>query len=313
MFEQFLQRKGLSVERLHALILLSEHGSLIKAAKGDFGLQSRYSHYLRELSGFIGTPLTRKEGRSIRLTPAGEELAGLVRTQFRTLLEFQGRAVGSVQQVVVGAGDSLLQWLLIPVLGSMRQPGKKQSVKVESLRTVDLVRRLQEQRLDFGLIRCNAVPVGLSSVQVCVVKYVVVVPRRLAPRRLDLQTALLSCPHATVGGDGELVQKLRSLAKDSGGIFQPELVCDSIGQCIAAVRTGGFAAVLPAQAWENAPDLECEVLDEEDLAELDRPVALAWSPRNLEALGAAMDSIRESLILALVEEAKHRGMVARLN
>jgi len=312
MFEQFLQRKGLSVERLHALVLLSEHGSLIKAAKGDFGMQSRYSHYLRELSGFIGTPLTRKEGRAIRLTRAGEELASLVRTQFRTLQEFQGRAAGSVQQIVIGAGDGLLQWLLIPALGSMRQPDKKQSVKVESLRTVDMVRRLQEQRLDFGLVRRNAVPVGLSSVEVCVVKHVVVVPRRLAPRRLTLKTALLNCPHASVGGDGELVQKLRSLAKDSGGIFQPELVCDSIGQCLAAVRTGGYAAVLPAQAWENAADFECEVVDEEDLADLDRPIALAWSPRNLEALGVAIDSIRESLIIALVEEAKHRGMVARL-
>lgn len=311
MFENLLGRKGLSIERLHALVLLSDHGSLIKAAKGDFGLQSRYSHYLRELSAFVGTPLTRKEGRAIRLTPAGEELANLVRLQFRALLEFQSRATGMIQQVGIGAGDSLLQWLLIPALGSMRRPGKKQAVKVENLRTNDLVRRLQEQRLDFGLIRSNAVPEDLDSVKVCVVKYVIVVPQRLAPRRLDLETALLNCPHAMVGGDGELVQKLRSLAIEKGGVFQPELVCDSIGQCMAAVRTGTFAAVLPTQAWENTPDFECEIVDEEGLVELDRPIALTWSPRNLEAMGAALSSFRDDLKLALIDEANHRGMADR--
>jgi DNA-binding transcriptional LysR family regulator len=311
MFSHFLGRKGLSVERLNALVLLSDHGSLIKAANGDFGLQSRYSHYLRELSGFIGTPLTRKEGRAIRLTPAGEELANLVRSQFRALLEFQSRATGVIQQVCIGAGDSLLQWLVIPALGSMRRPGKKQAVKVENFRTNDLVRRLQEQRTDLGLMRSNAVPEDLASANVCVVKHVIVVPLRLAPRRLNLTTALLNCPHATVGGDGELVQKLRSLAIERGGTFQPELICDSIGQCMAAVRTGTFAAVLPTQSWENTSGFECEVVDEEGLAELDRPIALTWSPRNLEAMGDALSTFRDDLILALIDEANRRGMADR--
>jgi len=262
MFEQLFNREGFSVERLHALVLLSEHGSLIKAAKGDAGTQSRYSHYLRELSGFVGAPLTRKDGRSIRLTPAGEELAALIKGQFQSLLEFRSRVAGSVQQVVIGAGDSLLQWLLIPAIGTLRQLGTKQGIKVENLRTVDLVRRLQEQRVDFGLVRRNAVPDGLKSVKVCTVRHVIVVPRRLASRHLSLRAALLECPHAMVGGDGELVQKLRSLATDQGGTFSPALVCDSIGQCMAAVRTGSYAAVLPTQAWESDPDFECEVIDE---------------------------------------------------
>lgn len=311
MYEQLLSRKGLSVERLHALVLLSDHGSLIKAAKGDFGLQSRYSHYLRELSAFVGTPLTRKDGRSIRLTSAGEELASLARTQFRAWLEFQSKSAGSVQLVSIGAGDSLLQWLLIPAVGAMRRLGRKQAVKIENLRTNDLVRKLQEQRIDLGLLRANAVGKGLEAVQVCVVKYVVVIPRRLAPRRLTLETALLSCPHATVGGDGELVHKLQSLAVAQGGSFRPELVCESAGQCMAAVRTGSYAAVIPTQVWENNPDLECEVVDDVGLSDLDRPIALTWSSRNLESIGPGLIAFRDGLQAALVEEAERRGMDER--
>jgi len=306
-----LSRKGLSIERLQALVLLSDHGSLIKAAKGDFGLQSRYSHHIRELSEFMGTHLTKKDGRSIRLTPAGEELANLARTQFRAWLEFQSKSAGSVQQVALGAGDSLLQWLLIPALGAMRRLGRKQIVKIENLRTNDLVRKLQEQRIDLALMRANAVAKGLDSVQICVVQYVVVIPQRLAPRRLTLESALLECPHATVAGDGELVQKLQSLASAKGGAFRPELVCDSVGQCMAAVRTGCYAAVIPTQVWENNSDLECEVVDDSRLSDLDRPVVLAWSPRNLESIGPGLRAYRDDLQAALIEEAEHRGMIAR--
>lgn len=39
MFEKLFERGGLSLERLHALILLADEGTLIRAAKGDSGLQ----------------------------------------------------------------------------------------------------------------------------------------------------------------------------------------------------------------------------------------------------------------------------------
>lgn len=311
MFEELFSKKGLSIERLNALVLLSEHGSLIKAAYGDFGLQSRYSHYLRELAEFVGTPLTKKDGRSIRLTPAGEELAKLAREQFRALLDFRGRAIGYAQQVTIGAGDSLLQWLLIPVLGSLRAVGRKQQVKIENLQTTNMVRRLQEQKIDLGIIRANAVTKDLRAEPICVVKYVVAVPRRLAPRRLTLESALLDCPHATIGGDGELGRKIHELAGARGGRFRSELICESAGQCMAAVRTGGYAAVVPAQVLENNPGLDCEVVDDEGLASLDRPVVLAWSPRNLEALGAGFVAFRDSLKAGLIDEAEQRGMLAR--
>ncbi len=308
MFEHFLSKSGLSVERLHALLLLKEHGTLIKAAGGDSNKQTRLSHYLRELSSFMGTALTKREGRTIKLTPAGEELVELVKGQFQTLLEFRSRRTGELRQVRIGAGDSLLQWLLIPSLGTMRSLGIKQRIVVENLRTTDVVRGLQEQRLDFGVMRRNAVPEGLEAFDLGVVRHVIVVPRKLASRRMDLKSALLDCPQATVAGDGELVQKLRALATGFQGTFQSELVCDNVGQCIAAVKAGSYAAVLPTQAWEQITGLECEVINDKALAELDRPVVLAWSPRNLEAFGETMSRFREDLTGVLHEEAQRIGL-----
>lgn len=311
MFENLLHREGLSVERLHALLLLSEHGTLIKAAKGNSGTQSRYSHHIRELSTFMGTALTTPDGRSIRLTPAGEELVRIVKGQFQALLEFQSRAAGKIQQVVIGSGDSLLQWLLIPTLGAMRRPGIRQVVKLENLRTNDLVRRLQEQRIDLGLLPSNSVPEGLKSQKICMIRHVLAVPRRFALRRPTLSAVLKMCPIAALSGEGELSQNLQTLAKDSDTTFKPELVCDSISQCLAAVRTGSFAAVLPIQALEDAGEMDCDIVDDKSLAELDSVISIAWSPRNLEAFGAPLAKFKNELCTTLAEEVETRGMALR--
>lgn len=308
MFDLLLSHKGLSVERLHALLLLSEHGSLIKAAKGDTGLQSRYSHYMRELSAFFGTSLTRREGRSIKLTASGEELASLVKSQFQAWAEFQNRASNSIPQISIGAGDSLIQWLLVPALGAMRRSGVKQMVKVENLRTNDLVRRLQEQRTDFGLLRSNAIPAGLQSAKVGTIKYVIVVPTRFSLRKPTVETVMKNCPLAAIGGEGELFQHLLSLSKKSRSTFRPDLVCDSISQCLAAVRTGSYAAVLPTQSLENAGAMDCEIVDERELSELERPISIAWNPRHVEAMGVALAQFKTALASALTEEAERRGI-----
>ena len=122
MFENLFERGGLSLERLHALILLADEGSLIRAAKGDVGLQSRYSHHLKELSGYFGVELTERVGKTIRLTACGETLARLSREHFQNLVRFRDEIQGRAPTFRLGAGDSLLQWLVIPTIAALRRP-----------------------------------------------------------------------------------------------------------------------------------------------------------------------------------------------
>ncbi len=310
MYQAFLSQTGLSVERLHALLLLKEHGSLIKAAGGDPIRQSRLSHHLRELSAFMRTSLTKRDGRSIKLSQAGEELASIVKKQFHDLMAFQSRHAGKLQRVSVGAGDSLLQWLLIPALAAMHHTKYVNlQIRTENLRTMDLVHRVQEQHIDFAIVRRNALPRGLEYIDLGLVRHEVIVPRTLAARRMGLKSALIDIPHATVAGDGELVQKLRKLAVDFRGDFQPGLVCDSLGQCISAVKTGRYAAVLPTHVWEQVSQLDCESIGDVALTELDRPVVLAWNPRNLELFGEAIKDFKNDLVEALVKEATRIGLI----
>ena len=107
-------RQGLSLSRLHALVLVAEAGSIAAAAPGDRNRQSLLSRQLNELEGFFPVALKKVDGRSIRLTPAGRELAGLARRQLDELTNFYQRCCGLSANVSLAAGDGFLQWIVLP-------------------------------------------------------------------------------------------------------------------------------------------------------------------------------------------------------
>ncbi len=303
MFKEFLQKEGLSVERLHTLVQLSVAGSLTQAAGGDSGKQTRMSHHLRELGEFFGAPLTERSGKTLRLTSKGAELASLARSHLSALQTFQRSVVGFDQEWSIGAGDSLLQWLLIPAVGR----GKIRRFLMHNLQTAQVAAQVQDERLDFGLIRSNAVRDSDAAAEVAVVKYAIVVPRRMLRRNITTAIALTELPHAAVASEGQLTERLRSIAGNLGGYYRPHLRCDSIGQCLAAVKTGTYAAVLPTHIIDDEAAGSFEIV-EADLDELKRPVSLIWNRRVLETIGAPAAKTRDELLLSLRDEAERRGL-----
>jgi DNA-binding transcriptional LysR family regulator len=297
MFDDLFARNGLSFDRLHALVRLSESGSLIQAAKGDAGEQSRLSHRLRELSSYFGTELTMKNGRTLKLSEAGEALAQLAREQFRGLQAFRDRAAQVQPSFHIAAGDNLMQSLVVPALGMLRRSSNPVRVTLINLRTREIVWQLKERRVEFGVMRLDAAEEPLEHVKVCKQTYAVFVPQRLVPARgmVSIRDALLSCPHAALGGEGQLMERLRELANGFGGSFEPELACDSVGQCIAAVRTGTFAAVLPAEVQFNSTQTEYVVVEDDALDALSRDIVLAWHPRTLQVMGSGAERMRRVL------------------
>jgi DNA-binding transcriptional LysR family regulator len=304
MFSDFLNNEGLSLQRLHTLVLLSETGSLTKAAGNDPGKQARMSHHLRELGEFFRTPLTERSGQTLKLTPKGQELALIARNHLSTLQTFARSVQTTEREWAIGAGDSVLQWWLIPALGRC---GVSPRWSLQNRRTEETVSRVADERLDFGLIRRDAVRNSAAAADIGSIKYAIVVPRRLQRRNLSTKTALAELPHATIGTDGQLTERLRKISSDLGGIFQARLKCDSLGLCLAAVRTGRYAAVLPTFILDEATVASVEIV-EADLEELNRPMALIWNPRTLEMLGRNAVETRDALLAALRAEDEERRL-----
>jgi DNA-binding transcriptional LysR family regulator len=119
MFDSLFQQQGLSIDRLKALVEVVSAGSISKAVSGDPIRQSLYSRQLKELESFFGVELTRRKGRGLVITDRGRQLAQLAREQLQSLHDFKQSCAERDQHFRIGAGDSLLHWLVVPALGDL--------------------------------------------------------------------------------------------------------------------------------------------------------------------------------------------------
>ncbi len=281
MFENLFAERGLSLDRLKILIEVRDAGSIAQAAPGDPVRQSQYSRQLRELSEFFGCEVAQRRGKILKLTAQGERLAELARDQLRSLDDFRAECKEQSVAFTIGAGDSLIQWLVIPRLGKIIDEFPGTHFATANLRTNEIVQQLTDCRLDFGIIRKNAMAPGLKSVSLGVVSYVALVPENLVrtKKKPSLQQAIAELPLATQTTDGQFTSALRAVAKALDVPLAPALACQSFPQTMAALRSGRFWAIVPELAARELPSGTAQRLTDAALAQLDREAMLAWNPR----------------------------------
>ncbi len=278
MFEALFSERGLSLDRLKVLIEVRDAGSIAQAAPGDPVRQSQYSRQLRELSEFFGCEVAQRRGKILKLTAHGERLAELAREQLRSLDDFRAECKEQSVAFTIGAGDSLIQWLVIPRLGKILDEFPGTHFATTNLRTNEIVQQLTDSRLDFGVIRKNAMAPGLKSVSLGIVSYVALMPNELA-KKTNLRQALESLPLATQTTDGQFASGLREIAKALGVALTPALACQSFPQTMAALRSGRFWAIVPELAVRELPQGIAHRISDPLLHQLDREAMLAWNPR----------------------------------
>jgi DNA-binding transcriptional LysR family regulator len=299
MFESLFSERGLSLDRLKVLIEVRDAGSIAAAAPGDPVRQSQYSRQLRELSEFFGCEVAQRRGKILRLTPQGERLAEIAREHLRTLEDFRSECRAQRVSFTIGAGDSLVQWLIIPRIGALLAEFPGTHFETSNLRTNEIVQQLTDCRVDFGIIRKNALAPGLKSVSLGVVRYVLLVPETLVPakKKITLRDALATLPIAMQTTDGQFTTTLRDIALSLEVKLDPALACQSFPQTMAAVRSGRFAAIVPALAVQDLDGLRAQKISGGPLDQLDREAMLAWNPRlvrirpNAEKIAARLQSL----------------------
>lgn len=290
MFESLFSERGLSLDRLKVLIEVRDAGSIAQAASGDPVRQSQYSRQLRELSEFFGCEVAQRKGKLLKLTAQGERLAELARDHLRSLDDFRAECRAENVVFTIGAGDSLIQWLVIPRLARVVASFPGTCFATTNLRTNEIVQQLTEGRLDFGIVRKNAMAPGLKAVSLGVVRYVALVPEALWSKRKKpgLVEFLTELPRATQTTDGQFTSGLRALAKECGVVLSPALSCQSFPQTMAAVRSGQFAAIVPEMAATDIPAGLAYEIHDPRFEVLEREAMLAWNPRLVRVRPNAM-------------------------
>jgi DNA-binding transcriptional LysR family regulator len=281
MFESLFSERGLSLDRLKVLIEVRDAGSIAQAVPGDLVRQSQYSRQLRELAEFFGCEVTQRRGKLLKLTEQGERLAELAREHLRGLEDFRAQARDESVAFTIGAGDSLIQWLVIPQLGELIRIFPHTRFITVNLRTNDIVQQIADGRVDFGIIRRNAAAPGLKSVSLGTVRYLALAPEAFVRKgkQLGLRELLAEFPLATQTTDGQFSSGLREIAKRLGLALTPALSCQSFPQTMAAVGSGRFAAIVPELALLELGTTGVQRINDPLLKTLDREALLAWNPR----------------------------------
>ncbi|MSU21585.1 MAG: LysR family transcriptional regulator [Pedosphaera sp.] len=282
MFENLFSKAGLSLERLRTFAEIVEAQGFTAAARGDPTRQSQISRQLRELEEYFGVELVSRGRGRFALTPAGKALHELVRSQFNALEDLRKTCDDQPVEISLGAGESLLQWLVLPRLARVREKLPKVVWTLQNLQTEEIVARLADGRTDLGILRSEAVPKSLRSVPLGKLEFALFVPKGLLDESSpsDIGKLLGQLPLAVLEGHSQLNEVLQDSARKTGVGLNVQLCCSSLTQVAEAVQKLGFAALLPTLAKQALAPAEVETRAFSPPKEKNRLLVLGWNPRH---------------------------------
>jgi DNA-binding transcriptional LysR family regulator len=227
-----------------------------------------------------------KRGRGpIKLTEAGQQLYEIVGHTLRTLEEFHATCAGQPVELVVGAGESLIQWLLLPRLSGLAAAHSHLAITFQNLKTDEILHRLLEGGVDFGVVsRCEPHR-ALDSASLGKIEFRLFAPAALLPanRRGKLKSDILS--HLTLAmleGSPGIRQAIEQEAQRIGIKLDVRLRFSSYPQLAQAVQHLGVAAIMPKLAAESFQGTDVRAVPLPFLENLSRQVSLIWNRKMAE-------------------------------
>lgn len=255
--------RGLSLDRLGSFLRVADAGGLALAAPGDPARQSQLSRQMTELESALKQVLFVRAGRRKQLSPAGHALARVVRELGQGLEDVAAAEQGPVR-VALGAGDSVLQWLVLPRLGELGPALQGVELELGALGADGVVSALQEHRIDLGILRASEAAGELQTVGLGQVTYAVFSAASPGKRPLAVPTTERGLESALVS------------------LGPAALRCETFPQVALAVRSGAFAGVLPTFARVLLPASGFRMTSRPELDAVATPLKLAWRKRTLE-------------------------------
>jgi DNA-binding transcriptional LysR family regulator len=282
-FERLFAISGLSLDRLRSFLRVAEAGNLAKAARGDATRQSQFSRQIKELEAFFGVPLTRRMGRRIEITDEGARLAVIIRRQFSELDAFRESSAGRSVSIRMGSQGSVIEWLLVPRLAGIRILLGSAMVELEQMRSADVVRAVVDGRLDFGMVREDAVPKEIKRQRLGQVGYAMFAVNALWKGCSSGEEIIRKSPVAELQTGGQFAERWQQWLTEKNLNPQVFARVSSFTDLARIVRTGHAAAMLPELA---AVDFDPKRFKHQAVAALKpRMLVLIANTRSLDRSG----------------------------
>lgn len=249
----------LNLGQLATFRLVIQRGSF-SAAADVLGLsQPAVSLQIRQLEQFLQTRLIERTGRGIKATAAGmallthgERIEQAVDEAIRSVAAFSHEVSGTL---TLGTGATACIHLLPPLLQQLRQDHPLLRVGVTTGNTLDIVRAVEENRLDLGLVTLPAAGPTLAITPVLDEEFVFIATEDL-PGQPDMLTAqsLYDHPFIAFSAGSSTRIMIDAWFLDSGLQVVPVMQFGSIEAIKRMVRVGLGYSIIPRMAVSCAED-----------------------------------------------------------
>ena len=282
MFEKLFAESGLSLDRLKAFADIVAAGGMTAAAGDDSNRQSQLSRQLKELERYFGAELIKRGRGPMKLTEAGQQLHHAVCHSFSALEEFRQTCVDQPVELMIGAGESLIQWMLLPRSSKLLRDHPRLVVCFQNLRNEDILRQVTEGTLDFGVVSRFAPDRRLESAPLGKLDFVLFVPRKFIEGKRPSVEILDRVPLALLRGSETIHHALEEAAAKHNFKLDVRLRLSSYPQLAEAVQRLEVAAVMPGLAGPALPQEQVAMVRLPILDALSRQLSLVWSRKMAE-------------------------------
>lgn len=287
-FEALFKKRVPTPDQLHTLVRFVERGSLSAAFGAGKSAQAAATQQLSRIDQAMGIRTRKSAGAYKVPTLEAQELASLAREFFQKLEDFKRQSERKPNDFSVGAGDSLMFYLLIPALKAAGTWKKKVELHLHNLRSREIVAGLLDGSLDIGLVRSTAIDNALLRKKrlrvekLCRLDYAFFARRELlagCPVPVANESGLIDwciehLPLATFWG--EMSAFTAALGKTRIG-WPAQLRCESFPQVREAVLTGDYCGILPLLAFRGGIPSELHSFGGGLLSGASREISLVWS------------------------------------
>ena len=252
----------LNLDHLVTFRMVISRGSFSGAAEALGISQPAVSLQIRQLEQVFQVRLIERTSRGIKPTPAGMTLS----EHSMKIDAAVGAAVESVSlhsdeitgTVVVGTGATACIHLLPPLLQQLRLRHPLLKVDVRTGNTSDIVRGVEENRIDIGLVTLPAAGKCLSVSPLGTDEFVVIMEKDLSGRSAKALSPddLLPLPLIIFEPGSGTRSLIDEWFRDAGYAARPVMELGSIEAIKRMVRAGLGYSIVPRMAVEDMEERE---------------------------------------------------------
>jgi DNA-binding transcriptional LysR family regulator len=250
--------RGLNLDALRTFAQVIELGSFSAAAERGGITQPAVSLQVRQLERRFGLKLVERVGRRVGPTAAGLELLTHIRAIDAALAQAEQAMTAHASQVTgrvrLGTGATACTYLLPPLLADLRRRFPALDVVASTGNTADMLRGLESNTLDIGLVTLPAPGRMIEATPVLEDEFVAIFPARGTLAIPDTVTpqALAALPLVLFEPGARTRRLVDDWFEAAGVAAKPVMELGSTEAMKEIVAAGLGCAVLPRLAVSGA-------------------------------------------------------------